>query len=387
MSAAAGQGALIKGWCPGALRPMLSGDGWVVRVRPPLGRLLPEQAAGIARLAARHGNGQITLSSRANVQIRGVSVESHAPLVAGLDALGLIDADVAHESRRNVVLTPFWQPGDGATALAGGLVQALTATEAPALPAKFGCAVDCGPVPVLQDISADIRLERTAAGDLICCADGASTGAPVTEDTAAGAVLALARWFAASGGIREGRGRMAVHVRRGAALPDAFRQAPRQRAPEFCPAPGAGPAGMLVALALGQIDAASLAALADAGPLRVTPWRMLLIEGAAQAPVLDGVIVDPADPLLRVTACTGAPGCLQALQPTQALARALAHRLAPGADLHVSGCAKACAHPAAAALTLLATADGFDVILDGTTSAPPAASGIAPDVASLSRYL
>ena len=24
----------IKGWCPGALRPMLSGDGLVVRVRP-----------------------------------------------------------------------------------------------------------------------------------------------------------------------------------------------------------------------------------------------------------------------------------------------------------------------------------------------------------------
>ena len=25
---------VIQGWCPGALRPMMSGDGLVVRVRP-----------------------------------------------------------------------------------------------------------------------------------------------------------------------------------------------------------------------------------------------------------------------------------------------------------------------------------------------------------------
>ena len=39
----------IKGWCPGALRPMASGDGLVVRVRPPLGRFTPAQAGAIAR--------------------------------------------------------------------------------------------------------------------------------------------------------------------------------------------------------------------------------------------------------------------------------------------------------------------------------------------------
>ena len=35
----------IKGWCPSALRPMQSGDGLVVRVRPRGGRLSAEQAA------------------------------------------------------------------------------------------------------------------------------------------------------------------------------------------------------------------------------------------------------------------------------------------------------------------------------------------------------
>ena len=62
---------IIQGWCPGALRPMPSGDGWVIRVRPPNGRLAPNQAREIARLARAHGNGVIDLSSRANIHLRG----------------------------------------------------------------------------------------------------------------------------------------------------------------------------------------------------------------------------------------------------------------------------------------------------------------------------
>jgi precorrin-3B synthase len=45
----------IRGWCPGAHRPMASGDGLVVRVRPPLGELTPAQAEGLADLADRFG--------------------------------------------------------------------------------------------------------------------------------------------------------------------------------------------------------------------------------------------------------------------------------------------------------------------------------------------
>ncbi|PIV75968.1 MAG: precorrin-3B synthase, partial [Rhodobacteraceae bacterium CG17_big_fil_post_rev_8_21_14_2_50_65_11] len=45
----------VHGWCPGALRPMMSGDGLVVRVRAPIGRLTQAQAAGVARLAGLHG--------------------------------------------------------------------------------------------------------------------------------------------------------------------------------------------------------------------------------------------------------------------------------------------------------------------------------------------
>ena len=38
-----------KGWCPGAYRPMMSGDGLVVRVRPVLARLTQAQVLGLVR--------------------------------------------------------------------------------------------------------------------------------------------------------------------------------------------------------------------------------------------------------------------------------------------------------------------------------------------------
>ncbi|HZV10414.1 MAG TPA: precorrin-3B synthase, partial [Novosphingobium sp.] len=40
----------IRGWCPGALRPMASGDGLVVRLRLPAGRMTGPQARAIADL-------------------------------------------------------------------------------------------------------------------------------------------------------------------------------------------------------------------------------------------------------------------------------------------------------------------------------------------------
>ena len=117
------------------------------------------------------------------------------------------------------------------------------------------------------------------------------------------------------------------------------------------------------------MHAETLAAMANS-PLRITPWRMILIEGAASAPDLPGLITDPTDPRLNVTACTGAPGCPQALQPTRDLARRFAAQVPPGQHLHVSGCAKGCAHPAPCDITLTATPQGFTLIRNGRAADP-----------------
>ncbi|MBS0565548.1 MAG: precorrin-3B synthase [Proteobacteria bacterium] len=369
----------IRGWCPGALRPMRSGDGLVVRIRPGLGRLTQAQLRGLAALSARFGNGLIDLSTRANVQLRGVSDAGHGPLVEALRALDLIDPTTEAESRRNLTVTPFWAEGDGTTEIARFLTEALTAKGAPETRGKFGYAIDCGPAPVLRATSADIRLERDGAGHLLLLADGATRGARVTRDTAADAALALARWFLATGGAPEGRGRMAAHLAR-TALPARFASHPAQPGMAEPPAPGPTPQGILIGFEFGQIPAETLSRLANTGPVRVTPWRMLLIEGAANAPDLPGLITLPADPRLRVIACTGAPGCPQGLAATRPLARALASLVPAGQRLHVSGCAKGCAHPGAAPLTLVARPGGtFDLIRNGSAADPPGETGLTPD--------
>lgn len=362
----AARGPRVRGWCPGALRPMASGDGWIVRLRPPLGRLTPAQAAGVARLASTHGNGFLDLSSRASLQIRGVSPASHPGLIEGLRALGLVDETREAEARRNTILTPFAKRA--CDALATALEAALA--DAPPPPSKFGFAVDTGPRPVLSTTPADIRLERTPSGGLVLRPDGASLGAKVTEDEMPRAVVALIRWFLSSGGAPEGRGRMARHLASGVVPPLRLDTAPA--APLAPPRPGAHPIGLFAAFAFGALDAETLAAFAETGvELRLTPWRMILAVGLDRAPDIAGLVTDPASPLLRVAACAGAPACASAFAPTRPLARALAPKVPPESFLHVSGCAKGCAHPRPAPLTLVAGEAGFAPVRNGTAAGRP----------------
>ena len=344
----------IKGWCPGALRPMESGDGLVLRIRPRLAHLTAAQLKGIAQAALTHGNGIIELTARANLQLRGVTSQSHAPLISALDALGLIDPDAQTESHRNVVLNPFWS-GEETQTLAATLYAALL--QGPDLPGKFGFALDTGAERVLADTSADIRIERAKSGGLILRADGAMGGQAVTVKDAVPQAMRMAEWFVASGGVKEGRGRMAAHPKTD--MPFDTAQTP---APNTTRAPGAVPEGALVGFEFGILRAEVLAEIAGlAASVRVTPWRMLLLQGA-QVPTHPALITETQDPCLRVLACSGAPGCPQALQETRSLARRLAADVPKGKLLHVSGCGKGCAHPGVADLTLSATRHGFMIL-------------------------
>ncbi len=353
----------IKGWCPGALRPMMSGDGLLVRIRPPLGQLTPAQAAGVARAAVAHGNGIIDLSSRANLQLRGVKEPAHPALIEDLQALGLLDPDVDTETARNLVITPFRD--DATIGLAANLNNALA--QAPTLPGKFGFAVDTGPQPVMGATSADIRLERAASGGLILRADGMNSGMLVTESAAVRAAIALAEWFLACGGMTQGRGRMAALIASGR-KPDGHGDKALPSA--AIPLPGLRIEGALVGMAFGQMDADTLMAIARCDHIiRLTPWRMILLVGATRLPDHPSLVTRPDDPILRVTACTGATGCPQALGPTRDLARMLAPLVA--GHLHVSGCTKGCAHPGPADSTLVASARGYNLVRGGSAQDVP----------------
>jgi precorrin-3B synthase len=366
----------IRGWCPSALRPMLSGDGLVVRLRPRGGRLSADQAAGIAELAKNHGNGLIDLTGRANLQIRGVREETHEALVIGLDRLGLVDGDQAMEAQRNIIVAPFWDEADDTQSLAAELERTLAARSL-GLPEKFGFAIDCGARRVLTQAAADVRIERGAVGGLIARADGAQQGCAVTGTDAIETALSLAQWFVASGGTNNGRGRMAAHLAAGAKLPDRLVGNASPASAFISPGPEIYPQGALVALAFGQMQSETLSFLAGLAPgLRLTPWRMLLIEGLREMPQHDGLVTRADDPLLRVVACTGAPACPEAHSETRKLAISLAPHLAPDIRLHVSGCAKGCAHMNASDITLVGTSEGFDLVRDGSPRDVPVQRGL-----------
>lgn len=362
----------IKGYCPGALHPMQSGDGLVVRIRPFGGWLSQEQASGIATLSTEFGNGILDLSSRANVQLRGVAVADHSALIDGLRHLNLIDTSVEIEQRRNIVVTPFWREGDATQHFMTALTQALIASTAPPLPHKFGFAIDTGPAPVLQDAPADIRLERSANGALLLVAEGWKKAKPINPKEGIEEAVALANWFMDRRTDETRMAKLLSYV----PPPEGFtedRQTQTDR-----PAPGLTGQGMLCGFAFGQLHASLLGQIAEIAPLRLTPWRMLLIESQS-LPALDGLITAPDDPLLKITACTGAPACAQALGDTRRLAHALARRRKTSHRLHVSGCAKGCAHPKPAATTITATRAGYDLIHNGRASDTPTHTGLTPD--------
>lgn len=364
----------VRGWCPSAWRPMAAGDGLLVRVRPRLARLTSTQAQALGEAAETFGNGLLDLTNRGAVQLRGVDEERLPALLGRLSATGLIEADPARETAVPLLVAPDWREGDDTHRIALALAARLP--ELPPLPPKVGFAVDAGAAPRLARDPADFRIERGDTGDLILRADGRAAGTPVEPGQEVDALLSLARWFAASGGAASGR-----LARNDQPLPPAFDERVRPRAAPARTGPGPHPLGLAVGLPFGRIRGAELAELA-AGPLvtaiRVTPWRLLILEGARAA------VDAPCDPaLLDADACVGAPACPQASVETRTLAARLAPHIA--GSLHVSGCAKGCARSRPATVTLTGRAGRFDLGWGAHADDAPAETGLSvPDL--LARF-
>ena len=102
--------ALRRGWCPSTLRPMETGDGWLVRLHPPGAAFTPAQLVRIAALARQHGNGLIEISARGNMQLRGVTAESHPALVATLLSERLVDEHDSDGPQRLTLTSPLASP-------------------------------------------------------------------------------------------------------------------------------------------------------------------------------------------------------------------------------------------------------------------------------------
>jgi precorrin-3B synthase len=156
-----------------------------------------------------------------------------------------------------------------------------------------------------------------------------------------------------------------------------------------------------VAAPFGRFDAQALATLAHLaandglGDIRLTPWRAFLIPAetlGATRRITDvaatlGLMTSNHDARLAVAACPGAPECPQAQGETRgalALLAPLAQKLAgrTGVGLHISGCAKGCAHPGETIATLVARDGRFDLIDNGRASDAPRLRELAIDDAA-----
>ncbi|MFD2815857.1 hypothetical protein ACFSYD_18145 [Paracoccus aerius] len=198
---------------------------------------------------------------------------------------------------------------------------------------------------------ADIRIER-AGKDLLLRADGMARGERVEPQAAMARILELLNWFASCGQARMAKAVAAgiVPALHADAAPDP--QAPLDEILRAAP---------LLFAPFGAVTSQILAELTGSA-LRLTPWRAVLPEGHARSELW---LTDPSHPLLRVSACIGAPGCASSSVETRALARDLAAIVPEGRHLHVSGCGKGCAHPAPAHVTLTGREGRFDLVLNG----------------------
>lgn len=358
---------------------MESGDGLIMRLRPRNGGLSSKQVASLAHLVRVYGNGFVELTSRGNLQIRAINPADHPKLLADLAAIGLLDTSAHDERRPNIILNPFRNGAD--QGMADELAAGLARPEMPEWPSKFGFAIDPGADRHLTGISADIRIESASKG-LILRADGAALGRKLgNAKDAVALALIMAQWFVQSGGIGpDGRGRMRRHLAAGAVLPMELRgdALPNPVAAPVRPGPYAG--GFCVGAAFGILSAKALLHLADqSSSLYLTPFRMVFLPDRSLIAPHPEIITHDDDPLMRVRACPGAPGCAQSSVETRHLARALAGYVARDAILHVSGCAKGCAHPHKATHTLVGHNGQFDLVRHGTPWDHPAQRGLNPD--------
>ena len=344
---------IVQGWCPGAHKPMMSGDGLVVRVRPYAAEISAAQAAALATAATEFGNGFFDVTNRANLQVRGVSDDNYPLLMAALSDANLLDSDEDIEVKRNIVVTPFWEDGDASHSLYRALVDALA--RFPKFPGKFGFVIDCGPTRVLDGVPGDIRFERTVDGRLLIRADGSETGRAITADGAVDAALELVDWF---------MNRRNPDTRRFAKLLNSHDFDSTFTGLEPAKAVGAENQNLLY-VPFGQMAASDLAQLSNSNtPLRITPWRAIL----STSPVAlkqTNFVLDPNAPILGVSACAGKPYCPQATVETRTLATSLARKWR--GHVHVSGCSKGCAKPSASDITLVGRDGRFDLVRNGAS--------------------
>jgi precorrin-3B synthase len=370
--------------CPGVFAPHDAADGALARIRLPGGVIDATALRVLAGCAEELGDGRVHLTSRGNLQLRGLS--RSPALAARLTDAGLLPS-TTHERVRNVLASPLSGIAGGLAdvrGLAAALDRGLCARpELAELPGRFLFAFDDGRGDVAAE---DPDLCWRAPGALLVA--GVETGLVVPAADAVAVLLDAAEAFlalrAADGGTAWRAAELAeAPARIAAALARPCRESHVQdvwrpergfqdnHAARPGPVPRAdGGTALVVAPLLGELTADQLRLLADTGPTAVvTPWRTVVLPAprlAAAELAAAGLVVAPG-PAADVSACAGRPGCAKALADVRADTLAAIGRL-PAGRVHVSGCARRCGAPRGRHVDAVALADG-GYLIDGIARA------------------
>jgi precorrin-3B synthase len=255
-----------------------------VRVRLVGGQITSAALVALSEVAQRHGDGDLHLTGRANLQLRGLPLEDDQlteSAVQGIEATGLLPSR-SHELVRNVMVSPQSGLAGGRAdlrAVAARLDLLLLADPDLAdLPGRFLFVLDDGRGDLLRSCDLGlVALDATTAQLRV----GETWGAVVALSEAADALHQLARRFTA---LRGSGVTAAWHVIEVSAPLSPSRPAD-PRLPEPSPALPYGPVagGQHVAAPAGVLSPSLVADLAYRGApdLLVTPWRGVLVPGAS----------------------------------------------------------------------------------------------------------
>lgn len=364
----------IRGWCPSVTAPLEALDGWVVRVRigaRPVGAL---QWETLATVAERDGSGVVELTSRANVQLRGLRTERLRIAAGQLIAAGLAASTEDVDRSRSVMLNPLLDHPWETPVLAERRrvqtgIERVVARHGRQLPPKWWAVVDAEvpwPAPCHSaDLAVSHRGDRWVlwvAGEPRChLIDPLPAVATLVQRCA----QLRCRAAALPASVRSELTTSATDVPAQVTPPIAERRTawwgPRQIGRVVVagasPALGVtGAASLRVLARLARRPAVSIRPTTERGVVAVAPVH----ETGSLLDALDtlarhGWVIADDDPRRLLSACIGTRGCSAAFVDTHRLAS----RIRVAERTHVSGCPKRCGAPGAAR-ELIATPDGIE---------------------------
>lgn len=360
--------------CPGALQAHQAGDGALVRVRLPGGMIAAAQLAALADVSSQFGSGTLELTSRGNVQVRGITdVTAAAEAIAGA---GLLPS-TTHERVRNIVASPLSGRAGGHADLrpwVGELDAAICAEPSLAeLGGRFWFSLDDGRADV-SGLGADIGV-HVLGDDCALLLAGRDTGVRLAPPDAIETLVELARRFVEIRGkawrISELDGDQlggTAGLLPGVAPVDTTFP-PVTRAPVGWINQDDGRVALGAAVPLGALPASVAEYLAAIeAPLVVTPWRSVLVcdlddavaDTALRVIAPLGLVFDENSPWLNVSACIGSPGCEHSAADVRADA-ALSLDADSAVHRHFVGCERACGSPPAGQV-LVASGQGYRLL-------------------------